>query len=57
MGVATGVVDVYVLSVGKRCPGPYLSNEPSHDVVGQSLKNAIFRFMGVATDVVNAKDF
>ena len=40
MGVVTGVVDAENLkSVPKYFPGVYLSNEPSHDFIGQSSKN------------------
>ena len=41
MDIVTGVVDGY-LSLRKYCPGPYLSNDPSDNVVGQNFKNAIF---------------
>ena len=56
MRVATGVVNVENFKKCPNCfPGLYLSSEPSHGVVWQSLKNAIFILMGVITGVVDVE--
>ena len=47
---------VLLKSVGKRCPGPYLSNEPSHNVVGRTLKMLFLQY-GCGHGVVDEKYF
>ena len=49
------------LKILKRVPkhflGVYISNDPSHDVIGQTFKIYIFRLMGVVMGVINDKTF